>query len=297
MKTCAVVNVIESSIARDSNFVLPIHCGPEIGVASTKAFLGQILVLYILSLKLSSLRNEIKNKDYQEKIKDLKNLPKLIEETLLLDNDIQAIASTFNEAKGLRPTLGKVRETLFNWLGQDLYNKNCLDLFAGTGALGFEALSRNADSCTFIENNPSTFQKLLENKKNLNAENAIIKKINADFFIKNNAELFDIIFFDPPFVLDNSVQLIDVIRKFLKPKGVIYFETNIRLPENFIEIIKTSRAGKVYFHLVHWIDFFMIVIYPGSFDPFTLGHARLLQLHSNWLHTNASSSFVARAKS
>ncbi len=100
MKTCAVVNVIESSIARDSNFVLPIHCGPEIGVASTKAFLGQILVLYILSLKLSSLRKEIKNKDYQEKIKDLKNLPKLIEETLLLDNDIQAIASTFNEAKG-----------------------------------------------------------------------------------------------------------------------------------------------------------------------------------------------------
>ena len=100
MKTCAVVNVIESSIARDSNFVLPIHCGPEIGVASTKAFLGQILVLYILSLKLSSLRKEIKNKDYQEKIKDLKNLPKLIEETLLVDNDIQPIASTFNEAKG-----------------------------------------------------------------------------------------------------------------------------------------------------------------------------------------------------
>ena len=100
MKTCAVVNVIESSIARDSNFVLPIHCGPEIGVASTKAFLGQILVLYILSLKLSSLRKEIKNKNYQEKIKDLKNLPKLIEETLLVDNDIQAIASTFNEAKG-----------------------------------------------------------------------------------------------------------------------------------------------------------------------------------------------------
>ncbi|MDA8778608.1 glutamine--fructose-6-phosphate transaminase (isomerizing) [Candidatus Pelagibacter bacterium] len=100
MKTCAVVNVIESSIARDSNFVLPIHCGPEIGVASTKAFLGQILVLYILSLKLSSLREEIENKNYQEKIKDLKNLPKLIEETLLIDNEIQAIASTFNEAKG-----------------------------------------------------------------------------------------------------------------------------------------------------------------------------------------------------
>ena len=100
MKTCAVVNVIESSIARDSNFVLPIHCGPEIGVASTKAFLGQILVLYILSLKLGSLRKEIKNKIYQEKIKQLKKLPELIEKTLLTDNDIQSIASTFNEAKG-----------------------------------------------------------------------------------------------------------------------------------------------------------------------------------------------------
>jgi glucosamine--fructose-6-phosphate aminotransferase (isomerizing) len=100
MKTCAIVNVIESSIARDSNFVLPIHCGPEIGVASTKAFLGQILVLYILTLKLASLRKEIENDDYQIKIKDLKDLPSLIKETLLTDNDVQAIASTFNEAKG-----------------------------------------------------------------------------------------------------------------------------------------------------------------------------------------------------
>ncbi len=100
MKTCAIVNVIESSIARDSDFVLPIHCGPEIGVASTKAFLGQILVLYILALKLSFLRNEIKIKNYQEKIKDLKILPTLIEKTLLIDNDVQAISSTFNDAKG-----------------------------------------------------------------------------------------------------------------------------------------------------------------------------------------------------
>ena len=100
MKTCAVVNVIESSIARESNFILPIHCGPEIGVASTKAFLGQILVLYILALKLSSLKKEIENKAYDKKIQDLKNLPSLVEKTLLLDNDIQAISTTFNEAKG-----------------------------------------------------------------------------------------------------------------------------------------------------------------------------------------------------
>jgi glucosamine--fructose-6-phosphate aminotransferase (isomerizing) len=100
MKTCAVVNVIESSIARDANFILPIHCGPEIGVASTKAFLGQILILYILSLKLGHLKKDIKTEDYKEKIKELRNLPKLVEQTLLLDNEIQAISSTFNEAKG-----------------------------------------------------------------------------------------------------------------------------------------------------------------------------------------------------
>ena len=100
MKTCSVVNVIESSIARDSNFVLPIHCGPEIGVASTKAFLGQLLVLYILILKLSSLRKNLDKDIYIQKIKDLKKLPKLVEETLLTVNKIQSVSSTFTDAKG-----------------------------------------------------------------------------------------------------------------------------------------------------------------------------------------------------
>jgi glucosamine--fructose-6-phosphate aminotransferase (isomerizing) len=100
MKTCSVVNVIESSIARDANFVLPIHCGPEIGVASTKAFLGQMLVLYIFSLKLSVLNKDLDKKTYVNKIKDLKNLPKLVEETLLTESKIQTISSTFTDAKG-----------------------------------------------------------------------------------------------------------------------------------------------------------------------------------------------------
>ena len=100
MKTCSVVNVIESSIARESNFVLPIHCGPEIGVASTKAFLGQMLVLYILILKLSFLRNDLDKSIYLSKIKDLKSLPKLVEKTLLTENKIQKVSSTFTDAKG-----------------------------------------------------------------------------------------------------------------------------------------------------------------------------------------------------
>ena len=100
MKTCAVVNVIESSIARDSEFVLPIHCGTEIGVASTKAFLGQILILYILALKLGLLRGDLNKSLFTQKLNDLKELPKLVEQTLLTDNKIQLVSNTFNEAKG-----------------------------------------------------------------------------------------------------------------------------------------------------------------------------------------------------
>ena len=100
MKTCSIVNVIESSIARDSKFVLPIHCGPEIGVASTKAFLGQMMVLYIFTLKLAFLKKDLDKKDYIDKIKDLKKLPKLVEQTLLTENKIQTVSSTFTDVKG-----------------------------------------------------------------------------------------------------------------------------------------------------------------------------------------------------
>ena len=100
MKTACIINVIESSIARDSNFVLPIHCGPEIGVASTKAFLGQMLVLYILILKLSFLRQDLDKNSYIQKTKNLKELPKLVEKTLLTESQIQSISKTFADVKG-----------------------------------------------------------------------------------------------------------------------------------------------------------------------------------------------------
>jgi len=100
MKTCSVVNIIESSIARDSKFVLPIHCGPEIGVASTKAFMGQMLVLYILVLKLGILRKDLDKDLYLKKIKDLKSLPKLVEQTLLTESKIQTVSSSFTDVKG-----------------------------------------------------------------------------------------------------------------------------------------------------------------------------------------------------
>jgi len=100
MNTLCVVNAIESSIARNSDFVLPIHCGTEIGVASTKALTGQMLVLYILALKIAFLKKDISKKNYEEKIKLLKKIPDLIKKTLSTESEIESIASTFANAKG-----------------------------------------------------------------------------------------------------------------------------------------------------------------------------------------------------
>ena len=100
MKTCAVVNVIESSIARDADLVLPIYCGQEIGVASTKAFIGQMLVLYILSIKISFDQKCITKKEYQSKIKNLLSLSNSAKKTLKLDQKILNIGKVFAEAKG-----------------------------------------------------------------------------------------------------------------------------------------------------------------------------------------------------
>ena len=100
VKTCSIVNAVESTIARNSDWVLPIHAGPEIGVASTKAFLGQMIVLYIMSLKLAKIRKDIDEKFFQIKIKNLQNLPKAIEKSLKIENNIQAMAKEFLDAKG-----------------------------------------------------------------------------------------------------------------------------------------------------------------------------------------------------
>ena len=100
VKTCSIINVVESTIARNSDWVLPIHAGPEIGVASTKAFLGQMLVLYILCLKIAKIKKNIDENSYQKHIRNLKKLPNALEESLKTENSIQIMAKEFIDAKG-----------------------------------------------------------------------------------------------------------------------------------------------------------------------------------------------------
>ena len=101
IKTCGIVNVVESSIARSADFVLPIYAGPEIGVASTKAFIGQMLVLYLLTIKISKEREDIDNETYKKLVIEIKKIPELIKKTLSKQNDIQVIARDFIDAKGI----------------------------------------------------------------------------------------------------------------------------------------------------------------------------------------------------
>ena len=100
VKTCSIVNVVESTIARNSDWVLPIHAGIEIGVASTKAFLGQLIVLYILSLKFACVRRDITQDKYEKNIKILENLPNAIKECIDTESSVQLMAKEFLKAKG-----------------------------------------------------------------------------------------------------------------------------------------------------------------------------------------------------
>ena len=100
VKTCSIVNVVESTIARNADWVLPIYAGTEIGVASTKAFLGQLVVLYILSLKIAIIRKDIDKNFYEKKIKYLNTLPEAIKECLKTETSVQLMAKEFLKAKG-----------------------------------------------------------------------------------------------------------------------------------------------------------------------------------------------------
>jgi len=105
----------------------------------------------------------------------------------------------FPPTKGLRPTPDRVRETLFNWLGQDLTGKTCLDLFAGSGALGFEAASRGARRVAMVERDASVFQALAANRDRLGALAVELTKSDALEFLRADTGLYDVVFLDPPF--------------------------------------------------------------------------------------------------
>jgi 16S rRNA (guanine966-N2)-methyltransferase len=162
---------------------------------------------------------------------------------------------TFPAVEGLRPSPSRVRETLFNWLTPFLTSSHCLDLFAGCGALGFEALSRGADSVTMVEQNRQVVNQLEENKRLLQADAITILTQDATDTNKLNGS-FDIIFCDPPFnkgliePLLSRLNLSDI----LNPSTLIYVESEkklktIQLPSGW-NLLKEKSMGDVRCRLI-----------------------------------------------
>ena len=157
----------------------------------------------------------------------------------------------FPDVEGLRPTPDRVRQTVFNWLGQDLTGKVCLDLFAGTGVMGFEALSRNAKSVTMIENAGVVFKALKQNQALLKAQNCQILHMDALQFLATDTQRFDVIFCDPPYQKNWLDKLLSLLDAHLSEGGVVYAEAEYEIqPGEHWQVVKHGKAGNVYYHLL-----------------------------------------------
>ena len=157
----------------------------------------------------------------------------------------------------LRPTGDRVRETLFNWLSADITNSKCLDLFAGSGSLGFEALSRGATFCDFVEMDKRTAKQIQKNCDllKLSAKQVEVSIKSASEFLDGvTGTSYDIIFLDPPFRMNIIEKLLPSLQKVLSPDSLVYIEIEKEnqlpyLPENW-SVIREKTAGQVRYHLL-----------------------------------------------
>lgn len=159
------------------------------------------------------------------------------------------------DAEGLRPTTDRVKETLFNWIAQDVGHAKCLDLFAGSGGLGFECASRQADSVLLIEKNPQAYKQLNTNIATLKANNIKVLNQDALSFLDTTPTEFDLVFLDPPFhqgLLDEALVKLEQ-NGWLAPEAKIYIETEksltqINLPSHW-QLLREKTAGQVCYRL------------------------------------------------
>ncbi len=161
----------------------------------------------------------------------------------------------FDDAPSLRPTPARVRETLFNWLQNDIAGSHCLDLYAGSGALGFEAASRGAKRVIQVENNAQACRSLIDNTVALASGQIKIVHMDVLCFLAGAAETFDLVFLDPPFARNLVAPTCLWLEQkgWLKNHGKIYVETEsdadlTGIPGNW-RCLKSKKAGEVCYHL------------------------------------------------
>lgn len=161
----------------------------------------------------------------------------------------------FPPIEGLRPTPDRVRETLFNWLAPYIYGARCLDLFAGSGALGIEALSRGAREVVFVERHPAAARQLHQNLILLGGEEPRVKQADALIWLNRQGRPFDVILLDPPFGRGLLEPVGHALERggWLAPRAYIYLESgldekSLNIPTNW-EVVREKTAGQVLYRL------------------------------------------------
>jgi len=157
----------------------------------------------------------------------------------------------FPDEPTLRPTPDRVRETLFNWLGQDLTDLATLDLFAGSGALSFEALSRGARLAVAVDRSREAMAALRRNAGTLEATGLELRQSDATDFLRAERRRFDVVFLDPPFGEPWVARLWPLIHPRVAPGGLVYVEQpdSIEAPPGWV-VIRRGHAGRVHYHLL-----------------------------------------------
>lgn len=160
------------------------------------------------------------------------------------------------DAPGLRPTPDRVRETLFNWLGQDLEGWRCLDAFAGSGALGFEAASRGACEVLLLERDPQLVRSLRESQRRLGAEGLRAEVADALAFMRRAAPArYELVLLDPPFDENLFEPALAAAAPLVVPDGFVYLEADRAFDDAAVQALglrvhRHGRAGAVHFHLL-----------------------------------------------
>jgi 16S rRNA (guanine966-N2)-methyltransferase len=169
----------------------------------------------------------------------------------IIGGELRSRVISFPDAVGLRPTPDRVRETLFNWLGQTLYGRSCLDLFAGSGALGLEAASRGAERVVMVETDRVAVRALQDNVRKLGCANVSVQGQDGLEFVLRDANKYDVIFLDPPFQKDYLPGLLEILPKRLNENGMVYVESGaaIDVPPPW-QTVKSGKAGQVHYQLL-----------------------------------------------
>ena len=185
------------------------------------------------------------------------HMPKKQATTRIIGGSLRGSKLPFKENRSIRPTEGKTKETLFNWLLNDLEGKTCLDMFAGTGSLGIEALSRGAKEVVFVEKQKKLADSLKANLKRLKVYSSS-QVLNANAFsidFDNLPYKFDILFIDPPFRENLIQRSLDFVKSsnLLTPNALIYLEceTELELVEltRDLNLLKESKGGQTQYCL------------------------------------------------